>query len=148
MSLSYNNALIIGNLTADPELKKLDSGTSIATFSIATNRTYKDSNGQQQEDAQFHNIVVFGRQAETSAQYLQKGSQALVEGRIQTRSWENDNGEKRYRTEIVANRVQFGARAKNESFESVSKDMSKKKHTGDGIDYPEDNSISPEDIPF
>ena len=82
-----NKAIIIGNLTRDPEMKQLPSGTSVTTFSLATNRVYKDKEGNKQEQTDYHNMVVFGRSAETVAQYLKKGSMALVEGRIQTRSW-------------------------------------------------------------
>src|SRR5690348_8495121 len=104
-----NKALIIGNLTRDPELRALPSGIQVASLSVATNRVWKDKNGAKQESADFHNVVVFGRQAETSAQYLKKGQQIMVEGRIQTRSWDDkSSGEKKYRTEIVADRVQFG----------------------------------------
>ena len=105
-----NKALVIGNLTRDPEVKALPSGMKVCTLSIATNRTWKDKNGAKQEAADYHNVVVFGRQAETTAQYLKKGSNALVEGRMQTRSWDAPDGTKRYRTEIVADRIQFGLR--------------------------------------
>lgn len=81
-----NKAIVYGNLTRDPELKSLPSGNSVTSFSVATNRVWKDKNGAKQESADFHNIVVFGRQAETAAQYLRKGSSVLVEGRMQTRS--------------------------------------------------------------
>jgi len=104
-----NKAIVIGNLTRDPELKSLPSGMKVTSFSLATNRVWKDKDGNKQESADYHNVVVFGRQAETSAQYLKKGSNALVEGRMQTRSWESE-GVKKYRTEIVADRVQFGPR--------------------------------------
>jgi single-strand DNA-binding protein len=104
-----NKAYILGNLTRDPELKSLPSGVQVATFGMATNRVYKDKEGNKQEQTEFHNIVAFGRQGELVAQYLRKGSSALVEGRLQTRSWEAD-GQKKYRTEIVADRVQFGDR--------------------------------------
>ncbi len=106
-----NRAIVIGNLTRDPELKSLPSGIQVCTFSVATNRVWKDKNGTRQESADYHNVVVFGRQAETAAQYLKKGSGALVEGRMQTRSWDSPDGKKNYRTEIVADRVQFGNRA-------------------------------------
>src|ERR1700677_2282964 len=102
-----NKAIIYGNLTRDPELRSLPSGIQVASFSLATNRVWKDKNGAKQESSDFHNIVVFGRQAETVSQYLKKGSAALVEGRIQTRSWDAQDGQKKYRTEIVAERVQF-----------------------------------------
>lgn len=145
-----NKALIIGNLTRDPELKSLPSGTQVTTFGVATNRVWKDKDGQKQEDTEFHNIVVFGRQAETTAQYLRKGSSVLVEGRLQTRSWESE-GQKKYRTEIVADRVQFGARssdggAPSEGATPRSAPAAKAKGKGD-IEYPEED-INPEDIPF
>jgi len=92
-----NKALVIGNLTRDPEMKSLPSGIKVTTFSLATNRVWKNKDGAKQESVDFHNIVVFGRQAETSAQYLKKGSNALVEGRMQTRSWDAQDGTKKYR---------------------------------------------------
>jgi single-strand DNA-binding protein len=117
---------------------------------LATNNNYTDGDGNRQEDTNFHNIVVFGRQAETTAQYLSKGSMALIEGRIQTRSWEGDDGQRRYRTEIVANRVQFGPRNSGSS-DGGTYDQSSSKNSGKDnqeIDYPEDEDITPEDIPF
>ena len=147
-----NKAMLIGNLTRDPELKSLPSGVKVASFSIATNRSYTDGDGKRQEQTDYHNIVVFGRQAETTSQYLNKGALALIEGRIQTRSWEQD-GEKKYRTEIVAERVQFGPRiggsgGGNSNYSSSNNDSqssspAKKKE----IDYPEP-TINPDDIPF
>src|SRR3989344_8682107 len=95
-----NKAFVAGNLTRDPELKALPSGSQVCTFGVATNRVWYNQNREKQEAVEYHNIVVFGRQAETSAQYLKKGSGVLVEGRLQTRSWEKD-GQKQYRTEIV-----------------------------------------------
>jgi len=150
-----NKVLLIGNLTRDPELKALPSGTNVTQFSIATNRTYRDKDGNQKEQTEYHNIVVFGRQAETTAQYLKKGSSALIEGRLQTRSWEGQDGKKNYRTEIVADRVQFGPKkfdgggASGESAgSSPSKEKTNQKEEKiDTIDYP-DEDINPEDIPF
>ncbi len=152
-----NKAIIYGNLTKDPELKSLPSGIQVASFSIATNRVYKDKDGSKKEQVEFHNVVVFGRQAETAAQYLKKGSSALIEGRMQTRSWDAEGG-KKYRTEIVADRVQFGPRAGapgasfggGEGASSAPKAASKAKDEKapmDTIDYPEEE-INPEDIPF
>src|SRR3990167_11028525 len=106
-----NKAFVIGNLTRDPEVKSLPSGIQVGTFSVATNRVWKDKNGAKQENTDFHNVVVFGRQAEIVGQYLKKGSSVLVEGRMQTRSWDDASGVKKYRTEIVADRIQFGPRA-------------------------------------
>ncbi|KKT85474.1 MAG: Single-stranded DNA-binding protein, partial [Parcubacteria group bacterium GW2011_GWD1_44_9] len=98
----FNRAIIIGNLTRDPELRSLTSGVQVATMGVATNRVWKDKSGARQESTDYHNVVVFGRQAETTAQYLRKGSSVLVEGRMQTRSWEAADGIKKYRTEVVA----------------------------------------------
>jgi len=144
-----NKALIIGNLTRDPEIKSLPSGIQVCTFSIATNRVWKDKNGVKQESADYHNIVVFGRQAETTAQYLRKGASALVEGRMQTRSWDAADGTKKYRTEIVADRIQFGPKPTGGASSNVA---SKKEDASEAppietIDYPEED-INPEDIPF
>ncbi len=148
-----NKAIIIGNLTRDPEIKALPSGTKVATMGLATNRVWKDKNGAKQEGVDYHNIVVFGRQAELVAQYLKKGSSALIEGRMQTRSWEGKDGEKKYRTEIVADRVQFGPRS-GSSGASTAKDIpadnSPKEagaESGNAIAYPEEE-INPDDIPF
>jgi single-strand DNA-binding protein len=145
-----NKVFIIGNLTRDPELKALPSGSKVCSFGIATNRNFKDKDGNRQEATEFHNIVVFGRTAELVAQYLKKGSQAYVEGRLQTRSWEQ-NGEKKYRTEIVAETVQFGSRPGPSSGAPAGKTDSKAApaavETGEKIDYPSEE-INPDDIPF
>jgi single-strand DNA-binding protein len=107
-----NKTFLFGNLTRDPELKSLPNGTAVTSFSLATNRIYKDAQGAKQEQVEFHNIVIFGRQAETSAQYLKKGQGVMIEGRIQTRSWDDKtSGEKKYRTEIIADSVQFGPKS-------------------------------------
>lgn len=141
-----NKAFIFGNLTRDPEVRSLPSGVQVTSFSLATNRVWKDQNGAKQESTEFHNIVVFGRQAETSAQYLKKGSSALIEGRIQTRSWEAD-GQKKYRTEIVADRVQFGPRTGGQAPSADTSKPKAKKEELDTIEYPDDE-INPDDIPF
>ncbi len=146
-----NRAILVGNLTRDPELKTLPSGTKVASFGLATNRVWRDANGNRQESTDFHNIVVFGRQAETSAQFLRKGSQVLIEGRIQTRSWDDQTtGKKMYRTEIVADRVQFGSRPGNFQGQTGDQEVSAPKvedTSVDTIDYPEEE-INPDDIPF
>ena len=166
-----NKALIIGNLTRDPELRALPSGVKVCSFSVATNRVWKDKNGTRQDSTDYHNVVVFARQAETAAQYLKKGASVLVEGRMQTRSWDGQDGQKKYRTEIVADRVQFGPRgsgsggsngggsdsagggmgestgggAKNAKMPAGEIDI--KDAPADTIEYPEEE-ISPDDIPF
>lgn len=146
-----NKAIIYGNLTRDPEMKALPSGVNVTSFSLATNRVYNDRDGKRQEQADYHNIVVFGRQAETVNQYLKKGSGALVEGRLQTRSWEKD-GVRQYRTEIVADRVQFGPRAGGDGGGATASTAPKSDTNNDQNapvlpEYPEDE-INPEDIPF
>lgn len=145
-----NKAIIYGNLTRDPEIKALPSGIQVSSFSVATNRVYKDKNGAKQESVDFHNIVVFGKQAELVSQYLKKGSSALIEGRIQTRSWDDKDGQKKYRTEIVADRIQFGPRSSGGSAGgSYSKSSPKadEKAEEKGIEYPTEE-INPDDIPF
>lgn len=143
-----NKATLIGNLTRDPELKALPNGQKVASFSLATNRTWKDSNGAKQEAVEYHNVIAFGKQAEVIAQYCKKGNQLLVEGRIQTRSWEKDEV-KHYRTEIVVESFQFGNKP------SDSKPTRNEKEDAgidtdeevDKIEYP-DEKLNIEDIPF
>jgi len=150
-----NKAFIIGNLTRDPELKAIPSGIKVCSFSVATNRVWKDKNGSKQEAVDYHNVVVFGRQAETVAQYMKKGSQVMVEGRMQTRSWDDQaTNTKKYRTEVIADRVSFGSSgvAKNtgvdQSSQSKNSKGDDKEEEGlDTIEYPEEQ-INAEDIPF
>lgn len=103
-----NKVYLIGNLTQDPEFKALPSGSSVTTFGLATNRTWTDKQGQRQETAEYHNVVSYGKQAETMSQYLKKGSLLFVEGRLQTRSWEAQDGQKKYKTEVIVENFQFG----------------------------------------
>jgi single-strand DNA-binding protein len=145
-----NKVLLYGNLTRDPEMRALPSGQQVASFSIATNRVYKDKEGQKKEQVEFHNIVAFGRQADLIGQYMKKGRPLYVEGRLQTRSWEAD-GKKNYRTEIVLENFQFGAGGgQGAGGGNYSKDEGSQKapqESGDQIQYP-DEEINPEDIPF
>jgi single-strand DNA-binding protein len=151
----FNKAIIIGNVTRDPEIKALPSGAKVTSLSLATNRVWKDANGAKKEQTDFHNIVVFGRQAETVAQYIKKGSMLMVEGRIQTRSWDDKDGKKNYRTEIVADRVQFGPKGGAPTGGGTAQgsgdaqDMSAPTSPKDAdvIEYPDDD-INAEDIPF
>lgn len=150
----FNRAIIIGNLTRDPELRSLPSGVQVATMGVATNRVWKDKNGAKQESTDYHNVVVFGRQAETTAQYLRKGSNVLVEGRMQTRSWDAADGTKKYRTEVVADRVQFGPRPAGGAASAPSSAKATKGEPADAgtppidaIEYPEEN-VNVDDIPF
>jgi single-strand DNA-binding protein len=148
-----NKVFLYGNLTRDPELKALPSGSQVANFGLATNRVYKDKSGAKQEATEFHNIVAFGRTAEVIAQYCKKGRPIFVEGRITTRSWEGkEDGKKQYRTEIIAENFQFGADggkgggAPSDSRGAVSEEQPAPKDD-EAIKYP-DEEINPEDIPF
>lgn len=103
MAMNLNKVLLIGNLTRDPESRTIPSGQNVATFSVATNRQWTDKQSGEKKDAtEFHNCVAWGRLADIISQYLKKGSKVYVEGRLQTRSWEDQSGVKKYRTEIIA----------------------------------------------
>lgn len=104
---SVNKAILIGNLGADPELRYTPGGQAVASFSIATTERFKNKDGEQQERTEWHNIVCWGRQAEIANEYLRKGSSVYIEGRIQTRSYDDKDGIKRYRTEIVTRQMQL-----------------------------------------
>lgn len=109
--MNLNKAILIGRLTRDPEIRVMPSGQQVANFGLATDSFYTDkTSGQRQQKTEFHNIVLFGRLAEIAGQYLKKGSLAMFEGRIQTRDWTDQAGNKRYRTEIVADNMQLGPR--------------------------------------
>lgn len=151
-----NKVLLYGNLTRDPEVRALPSGQQVATFGLATNRTFKNKEGAQTEQSEFHNIVAFGRTAEVMGQYLKKGRPVYVEGRIQTRSWDKE-GVKQYRTEIVVDTFQFGPQASGEGKAggysapapraSDNEQPQQSPDNGAEIQYP-DEEINPEDIPF
>ena len=149
--MNLNKVFILGNLTRDPELRSIPAGVKVCTLGVATNRVWKDKSGARQEDTQFHNIVVFGTQAENVAQYLRKGNSALVEGRMQTRSWDNQEGKKQYRTEVVAERVQFGPKftptGASGNTPSTANQAPEPKENLKTIEYPEEE-INPDDIPF
>ena len=104
---SLNKVMLIGNLTRDPELRYIPSGTAVATFTLAVNRVYKMQTGEKKEQASFIRIVVWGRVAEVCGEYLSKGSPVFVEGRLQSRDWETQDGQKRSTTEVVADNIQF-----------------------------------------
>ncbi len=144
-----NKVFLFGNLTRDPEVKSLPSGIQVASFGLATNRRVKRDD-KWEETPEFHNIVVFGKQADTAGQYLRKGSSLFVEGRIQTRSWDGEKG-KQYRTEIIAERFQFGPRtgggAAGAPAASHGKAAAAQKPEEDSIAYPQED-INPDDIPF
>lgn len=133
-----NKAQIYGNITKDIELKSLPSGSAVCSFSVATNRTWKDKDGKKAEEVQYHNIVAFGKTAELIHQYMKKGSPIYIEGRIQTRSWETKDGGKRYTTEIVVEQMQFGPK-------KVDRDA---QDNTEREESPEEGEIGADDIPF
>ena len=100
--MDLNKVMIIGNIVRDPEMRTTPNGQNVTSFSVATNLVWKDTDGNRQEKAEFHNVVAWRRLAEISSQYLKKGGKVYLEGRLQTRSWDDPNGVKKYRTEIIA----------------------------------------------
>lgn len=150
-----NKVFLIGNLTRDPELKALPTGTKVASISLATNRTWKDAQGAKKESVEYHNVVAFARQAEVIAQYCKKGSSLYIEGRIQTRSWDATDGSKKYRTEIILESFQFGPKGMGSGtgapatgpHSEAEAPQANAKPDLDTIEYPEEE-INLEDIPF
>jgi single-strand DNA-binding protein len=143
-----NKVIIIGRLGAEPEVKTINTGNTVATLSVATSENWNDKNGQRQERTEWHRIVVWGKLAEICGKHLHKGRQVYVEGRLQTRSWEDQQGQKRYTTEIVASTVQFLGSS------GAERDSSQGTSTSQGNDFgfqdfgPEPSFDSTEDIPF
>jgi single-strand DNA-binding protein len=136
-----NEVTVCGNLTRDPEIKALPSGVTVANFSVATNRKYKDRDGKTVEEVEYHNVVFFAKRAEVIGQYFSKGDNIYVRGRLVTRSWDKD-GVKMYRTEIMGEDFKFGTTKKKEGSSDRSTHAS-----SEPLEYPEEE-INPEDIPF
>lgn len=134
-----NKVILIGNLGRDPELRYLPSGQAVVKFTLATGAKWKDKDGQLQERTDWHNIVAFGRQGEVCNEYLKKGSPVYIEGRIQTRSWEDKDGNKKYMTEIVAQLINLLGR-KGEPEEEVPEEK--------GEPLVEETKTEDEDLPF
>ena len=147
--MNFNKAFVLGNVTRDPELRTTPSGQSVCSFGVATNRFYKDQKGERQQSAEFHNIVAWGRLAEICHQYLKKGSLVFIDGRLQTRSWQDQNSnQKRFRTEIVAETMQLGPRAGGGTGGGVRAAEAPPAEV-ETVQYPgEEDEIKPEEIPF
>ena len=109
--MNLNKVFIVGRLTADPQLRTTPGGQSVGSFSVATNRSWMDKSGARKDEVEYHNVVVWAKQAEIASQFLKKGNIVLVEGRIQTRSWQDKQGQQRKTTEIISERLQLGPRA-------------------------------------
>ncbi|MFA5173372.1 MAG: single-stranded DNA-binding protein [Candidatus Paceibacterota bacterium] len=155
--MNLNKVFIIGRLTADPVIRTTPSGQSVSSFSVATNRVWTDKAGQKKEETEFHNVVVWGRQAEVAGQFLTKGSMVMIEGRLQTRTWQDKEGQNRKTTEIISERLQLGPRPAGVSGGSFS--QSKKpsfQNNNDEIKPKEEiptieieaDGIKDEDLPF
>lgn len=152
MAKDFNQAIVMGNLTRDPELRTTPSGQSVASFSVATNRSWQDPSGERRDSVEYHDIVAWGKLGELVSNYLSKGRKVLVVGRLQTRSWEAQDGGKRQKTEIIATDINFVDRAGEGSDftpqnESPAKD-SKKKSDDVVIEDMGDGEINLDDIPF
>jgi single-strand DNA-binding protein len=144
---TINKAILIGRLGKDPEMKYTPSGTAVASFSMATNYSVKDEDGNFVDKTDWHNIVVFGRKAEFAGEYLNKGRLIYVEGRIQTRNWEDQNGNKRYITEIIANDIQLlGSKGDSPDKQEDNKAEEKTKPADDNAQSTEEDDA--DDLPF
>lgn len=153
--MNLNKVFLIGNLTRDPESRALPSGQAVSNFGLATNRIWTDSETKEkQQQVEFHNIVAFGRLAEICNQYLSKGSLVMIEGRIQTRTWQDQNGDTKYRTEIITESMQMGPKgARADKTEKGSEGDSEKKEIEEvQIDETDEektgDEVKTEDIPF
>lgn len=162
--MNLNKVFIVGRLTGDPQLRTTPGGQSVATFSVATNRTWVNKQGMRQQDVQYHNIVVWGRQAEVANQFLKKGGMIMIEGRLQTRKWQDKQGQNRTVTEIISERLQLGPRPGGSEAPQFNDSNLGQKDSGqqsggwkNETDEPkeelpeiniEDEEIKAEDIPF
>jgi single-strand DNA-binding protein len=145
--MNLNKAMLIGNLTRDPEVKTTPSGQNVATFSVATNRVWTNQQGQKQESVEYHNIVAWGKLAEICGQYLNKGRKVYVEGRLQTRDWEGQDGVKRYKTEIVAeNMIMLDRGGQGSGSERQERSQAQEAPSSD--EPAQEEEIKVENIPF
>ena len=140
--MNLNNAQVIGRITKTPEVRMTPSGLKVVSFSVATNRVWKDKQGQKQQEAEFHNIVAFGRTGEIIAQWFNQGDEIYIQGRLKTSSWDDKTGAKRYKTDIIAERLDFGQK-KQQGATTASTEQPAK---ADGL--IEDEEINIADIPF
>lgn len=146
-----NKTTLIGNITKDIELKSLPSGIKMISFGLATNRIWKDKEGNKQESAEFHNIVAFGKQAEVIHQYCSKGDQLFIEGRLQTRSWEKEDGTKSYMTETVLENFQFGNKIQKKEItqeKSIDDSVEEIKTPSEDVYDFDGRTLNPDDVPF
>jgi single-strand DNA-binding protein len=166
IGMSVNKVILIGRLGQDPELKYTGSGSGVCNFSVATNESWTDKNGQRQERTEWHRVVVWGKQAELCAQYLSKGREAYLEGKLQTRKWQDQQGQDRYTTEVVAQSVRFLGGAQQRSADQGADQSYGGAQAGggapsfgqgassfspsnaQGLENPQEPSFTEDDIPF
>lgn len=170
--MDLNKVILVGRVTADTQLRTTPGGQSVTTIGVATGRVWMDKNNQRQEETEFHNVVLWGRQAEIAGQYLKKGTMVLIEGRIRTRSWTDKNGQQRRTTEVMSERMQLGPRPMGQggsgsigvaghssNFESATTGVNAGESPLAGTDHQleeeipvisldDEVEIKPEDIPF
>jgi single-strand DNA-binding protein len=150
MARGVNKVILLGNLGKDPELSYLPSGQSVAKFSLATSRKFKDKNGELKDETEWHNIVAWGKLGEIAAQYLKKGRQAYVEGRISSRKWEDREGKQRTTVEIVADEVVMVGGRGEEGGEPMARPAATSRPAKQTDDFgdPVSQEITDDDIPF
>lgn len=147
--MNLNKAMIIGNVTRDPEVRTTPSGQTVTSFGVATNRRWKDQSGQQKEQVEYHNVVAWRKLADIIGQYVKKGSKIYVEGRLQTRSWDDQSGVKRYKTEIIAeNMIMLDKKGEAGMVEGEVKKSSPADESTQPEPPSEEPEINVEDIPF
>jgi len=150
--MSLNKCMVIGNLGRDPEMRYTPSGQAVTQFTVAVNRNYKDAQGERQEETEWFRIVCWGQQAEFAAEYLRKGNKVYVEGRLQTRQWEGQDGQKRYTTELVANTIQtLERRPRDDAGEPAGEPLQRARPTGGPARGAAEASASTDDyddLPF
>lgn len=153
--MNLNKVFILGRLTADPQLRTTPSGQSVVSFGVATNRVWNDKSGAKQKDVEFHNIVAWGRQAEIINQFLSKGGLVFIEGRLQTRAWQDQQGQSKKTTEIICEKMQLGPRQGEGNKSSFRQDSGMDEAVQGGTvkeDLPEidigEGEIKAEDLPF
>lgn len=157
--MNINKAIIVGRLTRDPEVRTTSTGQTVASVSIATNRFWKDKNGQKQDQTEFHNIVLWGRLGEIAGQYLSKGQEAYFEGRLSTRKYTGKDGIERRTTEIVAENMQLGARSQGQGSSASNFNKPAEVSMTQSISAPveeiptinldeEEDEVKIEDVPF
>ena len=156
--MNFNKAIVIGRVTRDPEIRTTPNGQNVASIGIATNRVWNTNSGERQEKVEFHSIVAWGKLADICSQYLSKGQLVLFEGRLETRTWEGQDGIKRSKTEIIAENMQMGPRTRpsgsgeeNASYQAENKSTAnngQNQNANDGNDNNKEEEIKIEDIPF